>query len=166
MKVVLLIAVVTFGMYAQHDARQTISAARARRISEPVDATPADLSFMKRALALGNDGEENNSAHRFAFVIVRDQSVIGEGYSTFDPSTDIDCTAEINAIRTVIGNAGVAAVSGSVIYTNFQPRDQSLSLIESAGFSRIYYYFPRNQGIRETIPQIQLMNIGAGAIEE
>ena len=98
-------------------------------------------SFMGRAIELARDGMRRGHGGPFGAVIVRDGSIIGEGWNQVVASKDPTAHGEITAIRDACRRIASFSLDGCDIYTTGQPCPMCLGAIYWARIRSIYYGF-------------------------
>jgi guanine deaminase len=106
-----------------------------------------DASFMRRAIALSRAMPEQG-AGPFGAVIVKDGSIIGEGFNRVVTSNDPTAHAEIVAIRAACSALDGGSVLVGEIYTSCEPCPMCLAAIYWARLERIYYGNDRGDAAR------------------
>ena len=99
----------------------------------------AHKAFLKLAIEEALEGMRTGDGGPFGAVIVQDERIIGKGHNTVLKSHDPTAHAEINAIRNACGNVHNHHLTGSVIYTNFEPCPMCLSAIYWANIRSLVY---------------------------
>ncbi len=84
----------------------------------------------------------------FGAVVVRDDSILGEGWNRVTSTADPTAHAEIVAIRDACSRVGSFTLEGALIYTSCEPCPMCLAAIWWARISRIYYANTRNDAAR------------------
>lgn len=84
---------------------------------------------MKRAIDLAERGVESNAGGPFGAVIVRNGSVIAEGWNTVTSTNDPTAHAEIMAIRRACAGLGSFQLEGCIIYSSSEPCPMCLGAI-------------------------------------
>ncbi len=85
--------------------------------------------FMKRAIDLAERGVETNAGGPFGAVIVRNGSVIAEGWNTVTSTNDPTSHAEIMAIRRACAGLGSFQLEDCIIYSSSEPCPMCLGAI-------------------------------------
>jgi tRNA(adenine34) deaminase len=80
-----------------------------------------DERWMRRAMALAQQGEAGEGTNPIGCVLVRDGVVIGEGCNEVDMRHDPTAHAEIVAIRRAGSKLECHELRGAVLYTTLQP---------------------------------------------
>ena len=96
-------------------------------------------TFLKLAIEEALTGIRRGEGGPFGAVIVKDEKIIGKGHNTVLKSHDPTAHAEINAIRDACSSVEHHHLTGSVIYTNFEPCPMCLSAIYWANIRTFYY---------------------------
>lgn len=95
--------------------------------------------FMNRAIELAQTGMEANHGGPFGCVIVKDNTIIGEGCNRVTTSNDPTAHAEVVAIRDACDHLGTFQLTGCDIYTSCEPCPMCLGAIYWARPDHIYY---------------------------
>lgn len=96
-------------------------------------------AFMRRAIALSREKMREDEGGPFAAVIVRDGTIIAEGWNQVTGHNDPTAHAEIVAIREACRATGCFSLEGCVIYTSCEPCPMCLSAIHWAHIDEVYY---------------------------
>ncbi len=96
-------------------------------------------TYLKMAIETARSGIRKRAGGPFGAVIVRDGRVMGKGYNTVVAENDPTAHAEINAIRHACRELGDHHLTGSVIYTNFEPCPMCLAAIYWADIRVCYF---------------------------
>ena len=99
----------------------------------------AHEAFLKLAIEEALKGIRRGEGGPFGALIVKDGKIIGKGHNTVLKSHDPTAHAEVNAIRNACNNVENHHLTGSVMYTNFEPCPMCLSAIYWANIRAIYY---------------------------
>jgi guanine deaminase len=94
---------------------------------------------MRRAIALSLEMMRTNRGGPFGAVIVRDDTVIAEGFNQVTSTNDPTAHAEVVAIRRACQALNTFDLTGCEIYTSCEPCPMCLSSIYWARLSRIYF---------------------------
>ena len=89
----------------------------------------ADKKFMRRAIALAQNGVDMNHGGPFGCVIAKDGQIVGEGCNRVTSTNDPTAHAEIVAIREACKNMDSFQLDGCVIYTSCEPCPMCLGAI-------------------------------------
>jgi guanine deaminase len=98
--------------------------------------------FMRRAIELSYFGFQHNHGNPFGSVVVRNESIIGEGWNRVKQLNDPSAHAELMAIRDACAKLGMPTLTGCTIYASGQPCPMCLSLIYLVGIEKVYYCIP------------------------
>ncbi|PTN10248.1 tRNA(Arg) A34 adenosine deaminase TadA [Mangrovibacterium marinum] len=98
-----------------------------------------DLKFMRRAIALAEEGMSRKAGGPFGAVVVRDGVVIAGCYNCVTSQNDPTAHAEVLAIREACRKLGRFQLSGCVIYTSCEPCPMCLGAIYWARPDRVVY---------------------------
>ncbi len=99
---------------------------------------------MKRAVALSRRGMELGHGGPFGAVVVRDDTVIGEGWNEVLRSKDPTAHAEIVAIRNACRKLATHELSGCEIYASCEPCPMCLGAIYWSRIGRVYFAVNRH----------------------
>ncbi|MFQ5784141.1 MAG: nucleoside deaminase [Alphaproteobacteria bacterium] len=105
-------------------------------------------AYMRRAVALAEEGMRDGHGGPFGAVIVRDGRVIGEGYNRVTSTNDPTAHAEITAIRAACAALGNFSLEGSELYASCEPCPMCLSAIYWARIARVFYAGTRADAAR------------------
>jgi guanine deaminase len=100
--------------------------------------------YMRRAIALADRSMRNHEGGPFGAVIVKDHTIIGEGWNRVIATNDPTAHGEISAIRDACRKIDSFELSGCSIYTTGEPCPMCLGAIYWARISRIYFGFRIN----------------------
>jgi guanine deaminase len=95
--------------------------------------------FMMEAIALSQQGIENNEGGPFGCIVVKDDTIIGRGNNKVIITNDPTAHAEIIAIRDACKNIGSFQLEGCEIYTSCEPCPMCLGAIYWARPATVYY---------------------------
>ena len=109
----------------------------------PADQTDAD--FMRRAMALAEQGERKPGANPIGCVIVLNGEVIGEGHNEVDMRHDPTAHAEIVSMRRAGERLSQAEFRGATLYSTLQPCGMCTMASVWAKIGRIVYGAERHQ---------------------
>jgi len=101
--------------------------------------TEEDEQFMRRAIALAQEGVDRNVGGPFGAVVVRDGEIVGEGCNRVTSTNDPTAHAEIVAIRNACEKLGSFQLDGCVLYTSCEPCPMCLGAIYWARPAQILY---------------------------
>jgi tRNA(Arg) A34 adenosine deaminase TadA len=101
--------------------------------------TEADLKFMNRAVELSRLGMQSRAGGPFGCVVVKDGTIIGEGWNLVTTTNDPTAHAEVVAIRDACKNLGTFQLSGCDIYASCEPCPMCLGAIYWARPSRLIF---------------------------
>jgi tRNA(adenine34) deaminase len=86
-----------------------------------MDWTDEDTTWMRRALELAREGDQDPAKNPIGCVIVQDGKVIGEGSNEVALHHDATAHAEIVSIRRAGKQLECEELRGAVMYTTLQP---------------------------------------------
>jgi tRNA(adenine34) deaminase len=98
----------------------------------------SDEQFMRRALALAKQAQEENEVPVGA-VVVLDGKVVGEGWNRPIASSDPTAHAEIQALRAAAQALKNYRIPGAVLYVTLEPCDMCLGAMFHARIARTVY---------------------------
>jgi guanine deaminase len=98
-------------------------------------------NFMRRAIQLAREGMNSGAGGPFGAVIVRDGTIVGEGWNRVVGTNDPTAHGEITAIRDSCAKLGTFSLEGCEIHTTGQPCPMCLGAIHWARIRKIYYGF-------------------------
>lgn len=101
--------------------------------------TKQDEKFMRRAIALAQDGIDRNVGGPFGAVVVKGGEIVGEGCNRVTSTNDPTAHAEIVAIRNACENLGSFQLDGCALYTSCEPCPMCLGAIYWARPAQIFY---------------------------
>ncbi|MFC7522892.1 nucleoside deaminase [Parapedobacter sp. GCM10030251] len=101
--------------------------------------TESDLSFLKQAVELAEEGVRGNHGGPFGCLIVKGGQIIGSGYNRVLSDKDPTAHAEIVAIRSACAHLGNFQLSGCTLYTSCEPCPMCLGAIYWARPERVWY---------------------------
>ncbi len=101
--------------------------------------TEQNEKFMRRAIALAQEGIDRNVGGPFGAVVVKDGEIVGEGCNRVTSTNDPTAHAEIVAIRNACEKLGSFQLDGCVLYTSCEPCPMCLGAIYWARPVRIFY---------------------------
>ena len=104
-----------------------------------------ERAFMQRAAALALEKMRANSGGPFGAVIVRNNTIVAEGWNEVTSSNDPTAHAEIVAIRRACALLGAFTLADCDIYTSCEPCPMCLGAIYWARLRRIYYANTRTE---------------------
>jgi guanine deaminase len=102
-------------------------------------ALMAAEQHMRRAIALSVEMMRSNRGGPFGAVVVKDGSIVAEGFNQVTSTNDPTAHAEVVAIRRACQALGTFDLSGCEIYTSCEPCPMCLASIYWARLSRVYY---------------------------
>ena len=95
--------------------------------------------FMLEAIALSQQGINNNHGGPFGCVIVKDDTIVGRGNNKVTSTNDPTAHAEVVAIRDACKNLDTFQLEGCEVYTSCEPCPMCLGAIYWARPRVIYY---------------------------
>jgi len=106
--------------------------------------TETDISFLRQAVALAEEGVRNSQGGPFGCLIVKDNQIIGKGCNRVTSSNDPTAHAEIVAIREACASLGDFQLSGCTVYTSCEPCPMCLGAIYWARPERVWFATTRD----------------------
>ncbi len=107
--------------------------------------TDQENSFLQRAIELSEEGMAGGHGGPFGCIVVKDGSIIGEGYNRVLSSNDPTAHAEIVAIRMACTGLQSFQLEGCDIYTSCEPCPMCLGAIYWARPARVIYANTREE---------------------
>jgi guanine deaminase len=104
-----------------------------------------DRQFLGAAVALSKRHMAEGAGGPFGAVIVKDDSIIAEGWNQVTSSHDPTAHAEVVAIRRACAALGDFSLSGAVIYSSCEPCPMCLAAIYWARLERLVFANTREQ---------------------
>ena len=104
-----------------------------------MDMTEQDKIFMRRAIALAEEGMDKGAGGPFGAIVVKDGKVIAEGYNKVTSTNDPTAHAEVTAIRSACEALKSFQLDGCVIYTSCEPCPMCLGAIYWARPDKVFY---------------------------
>jgi tRNA(Arg) A34 adenosine deaminase TadA len=98
-----------------------------------------DHAHLARAVALSREHMERGEGGPFGAVIVRDGTVLAEGWNRVTSSNDPTAHAEVTAIRRACEALGTFSLPGATLYTSCEPCPMCLAAAYWARVSRIVF---------------------------
>jgi guanine deaminase len=108
----------------------------------------SEQAFMQRAAALALEKMRANSGGPFGAVIVRNGTIIAEGWNEVTSSNDPTAHAEIVAIRRACKLLDAFNLPDCEMYTSCEPCPMCLGAIYWARLRRVYYANTRAEASR------------------
>ena len=101
--------------------------------------TKRDEFFMRRAIALAEEGMNSNEGGPFGAVVVKDDKIIAEGNNAVTSTNDPTAHAEVVAIRNACKELNSFQLEDCIIYTSCEPCPMCLGAIYSARPKKVFY---------------------------
>lgn len=101
--------------------------------------TNQELKFLERAIELSREGMRSGRGGPFGCVIVKDNTIIAEGWNEVVHSNDPTAHAEVVAIRKACSQLGSFQLTGCDIYASCEPCPMCLGAIYWARPARVIY---------------------------
>jgi guanine deaminase len=98
-------------------------------------------TFMRRAIALADEGMQGGHGGPFGAVVVKDGVIVGEGFNRVLSAHDPTAHGEVVAIRDACLKMGTHDLSGCEIHTTGEPCPMCLAAIYWARIECIHYGF-------------------------
>lgn len=105
----------------------------------------ATVEYLKESIRLSREGMDKGEGVPFGAVIVRDRTIIGQGWNRTKIHCDPTAHAEVEAIRDACRRTGSTDLSGSVIYCSSEPCPMCLSAIYWSNIDLVYFANTREQ---------------------
>jgi len=101
--------------------------------------TEQDEKFMRRAIALAQNGIDSNTGGPFGAVVVKDGEIIAEGNNRVTSTNDPTAHAEVVAIRNACEKLNSFQLDGCVLYTSCEPCPMCLGAIYWARPAQMFF---------------------------
>lgn len=101
--------------------------------------TEKDEYFMRRAIALAQNGMDSNTGGPFGAIVVKNNEIIGEGNNRVTSTNDPTAHAEIVAIREACQKLNSFQLEDCVIYTSCEPCPMCLGAIYWARPAKVFF---------------------------
>jgi len=101
--------------------------------------TKRDEYFMRRAIALAEEGMNSNEGGPFGAVVVKEDKIIGEGNNAVTTTNDPTAHAEVVAIRNACKELNSFQLEDCIIYTSCEPCPMCLGAIYWARPKKVFY---------------------------
>ncbi len=98
-----------------------------------------DRQFIERAIALAIRHSDDGVHGPFGAVVVRDRSVVGEGWNQVVAGRDPSAHAEITAIRNACRTLDSHVLAGCTLYSSCEPCPMCLAAIYWARLDRVVF---------------------------
>jgi guanine deaminase len=108
-----------------------------------IQVTPQEQAetFMRRAIAQARHGVDAGDGGPFGSVIVKQGTIVGEGWNRVIADNDPTAHGEVTAIRDACRRLGRFSLEGCELYTTGQPCPMCLGAIYWARIERVYFGF-------------------------
>ncbi|MDN3594569.1 nucleoside deaminase [Zunongwangia endophytica] len=110
--------------------------------------TEEDKKFMRRAIALAEEGMDTGAGGPFGAVVVKDGEIVAEGWNIVTSSNDPTAHAEITAIRRACENLNTFQLEDCILYTSCEPCPMCLGAIYWARPKKVYYALNHNDAAK------------------
>ena len=107
-----------------------------------------DEYFMRRAIALAQNGMDSNAGGPFGAVVVKNDEIIGEGNNRVTSTNDPTAHAEVVAIREACRELNTFQLEGCVIYTSCEPCPMCLGAIYWARPAKVFFACTREDAAK------------------
>lgn len=101
--------------------------------------TEQDEKFMRRAIALAQNGIDRSDGGPFGAVVVKNGEIVGEGNNRVTSTNDPTAHAEVVAIRNACEKLGSFQLDDCIIYTSCEPCPMCLGAIYWARPKRVFF---------------------------
>ncbi len=108
----------------------------------------AEADHMRRAIELSLEMMRSERGGPFGAVIVKDGSIVAEGFNQVTSTNDPTAHAEVVAVRRACQALGTFDLTGCEIYTSCEPCPMCLGAIYWARLGRIYYAHDRHDAAK------------------
>jgi tRNA(Arg) A34 adenosine deaminase TadA len=125
--------------------------------------------IMKRAINLAKE-KYKDGGHAVATIIIKNDEIISEAYTTVRKESDPTCHAEMNAIRDTAKKLKSKTLDGCYLYTTYEPCPMCTSAAIWAKMSGIIYGANREDQTkshpwRVYIPAFEIIKNGTPKLE-
>ena len=103
-----------------------------------------DLSFLRRAIALAEEGMRLGDGGPFGAVIVKDDKIVGSGWNQVLKTNDPTAHAEVVAIRSACANLQDYWLEGCRMFVSCEPCPMCLAAIYWARIGSVTFAADRN----------------------
>ena len=110
--------------------------------------TEKDKDFMRRAIALADEGMNAGQGGPFGAVVVKDGEIIAEGSNSVTSTLDPTAHAEVVAIRRACTHLNSFQLEGCTIYTSCEPCPMCLGAIYWARPDKVFYACSRSDAAK------------------
>lgn len=100
---------------------------------------PKKRHYMEMAIELSQEGMKLGKGGPFGCVIVKDGTIVGQGYNSVLSQNDPTAHAEVVAIRDACKNLKTFQLDGCEIYTSCEPCPMCLGAIYWARPDKVFY---------------------------
>jgi guanine deaminase len=104
-----------------------------------------DERYLALAVALSRERMEADCGGPFGALIVRDATVLAEGWNEVTSTNDPTAHAEVTAIRRACAATGSFSLEGATLYTSCEPCPMCLASAYWARIARIVYANTRDE---------------------
>ncbi|HLT52298.1 MAG TPA: nucleoside deaminase [Flavobacteriaceae bacterium] len=101
--------------------------------------TEQDKYFMQRAIALAQQGMDNNAGGPFGAVVVKNGEIVAEGHNCVTSTNDPTAHAEVVAIRKACEVLRTFQLDDCIVYTSCEPCPMCLGAIYWARPKKVFY---------------------------
>lgn len=98
-----------------------------------------EKKFIDKAIELAHQSVHERHGGPFGAVIVKDQTIIGQGFNQVTNHNDPTAHAEIEAIRNACQTINSYSLEGCTLYSSSEPCPMCLSAIYWAHIDHVYY---------------------------
>lgn len=110
--------------------------------------TEQDEYFMRRAIALAQNGMDSNAGGPFGAIVVKNGEIIGEGSNRVTSTNDPTAHAEIVAIREACRKLDSFQLENCLIYTSCEPCPMCLGAIYWARPAKVFFACTREDAAK------------------
>jgi len=105
----------------------------------PEQVNEQDYFFMRRAIDLAKEGKSTKNAGPFGAVVVRDGTVVVEGFNTVGVGPDCTQHAELAVIQKACLKLGSKTLENCTLYTSCEPCMMCLGAIKWSKLKVVYF---------------------------
>lgn len=115
---------------------------------------PYENPYMRRALTLAEKAREEGDVPVGA-VVVKDGTVVGEGYNTRERESDITGHAECNSLRDAARRLGTWKLEGCEVYVTLEPCPMCAAALADARVKAVWFgAYDKKMGAVESMTRL------------
>lgn len=97
--------------------------------------------WLRKTVRLAVKNVRHYKAEPFAAIVVKNNSIVGQGANLVDERKDPTAHAEIEALREACQVLGTADLSGCILYASGEPCPMCMGAIYWSGIQAVYYAY-------------------------